>query len=186
MGKKTGYPHMWISAVRSVKHKTERVSGEGENVFKVNVYIEADGYDKKTRYRAYAAVVEFKTNGRTVKRNVGGAEKATGYRILLLALISALRILTKNCQVTVYMKKCDYVTETIRKGKMYEWLSNGWNTMQNKPVGNSREWKEIIRLTEKHEIAFIIVKEHRDYKDELQEDIKKLKGQNWQQQAIGQ
>lgn len=155
-------------------------------MFKVNVYIEIDGYDRKTRHRAYAAVVEFKTNGKTVIRNVDGTEKTTGYRIMLLALISALHILTKKCQVTVYMKKCDYVTETIRKGRMYEWLSNGWNTIQNKPIENSQEWKEIIRLTEKHEIAFIIVEEHKDYKDDLQELIRKHKGQDWQQQTIGQ
>lgn len=29
MGKKTGYPHMWISAVRSVKHRTEKDSERG-------------------------------------------------------------------------------------------------------------------------------------------------------------
>ena len=154
-------------------------------MFKVNVYIETDGYDKKTRHRAYAAVVEFKTINKTVKRKVSGTEKATGYRVMLLALISALRILTKNCQVTVYMKECDYVTETIRKGRMYEWLSNGWNTIQNKPIENSEEWKEIIRHTEKHEVAFSIVKEHDGYKNELLEEIRKLKGQNWQQQEIG-
>ncbi len=102
---------------------------------------------------------------------------------MLIALNSALCILTKPCEVTVYMD-CPYVTETIRKGRVYEWISNGWKTIKGEPIANREEWEKIVRLTERHELVFAAVKKH-SYSDRLQYDIRKLKGQNWQQQEIG-
>lgn len=154
-------------------------------MFKVNIYIETDGNDKITRYRTYKAIVEFKTqNSGEQTREVHGTEKASGDGIVLTALTSALALLIKPCEVNVIISdKCDYVTETIRNGRMYTWLSNGWQTVQGKPVKNREEWKKIIRFTERHNITFIIKDTH-PYKNRMQYDIKRLKGQNWQQQRI--
>lgn len=156
-------------------------------MFKVNIYIETDGGGVKKQYRTYAAIVEFITkDSKIMTREVCGTENATGNRIMLLALAAALNILTKPCEVTVYMD-CQYVTESIRRGRMQEWLSNGWKTIRGEPIANCEEWKKIIKLIKRHQIAFAAVKTH-SYKDRLQYDIKKLKKQeiDWQQQEIGQ
>lgn len=154
-------------------------------MFKVNVYIATDKSGVKSQHRAYASIVEFITrSGEPLTREAYGVEKATGNRIMLVALITALCILTKPCEVTVYMD-CPYVTETIRKGRVYEWLSNGWKTIRGEPIANREEWEKIVRLIERHELAFAAAKKHA-YTDRLQYDIKKLKGQNGQQQTIGQ
>ena len=153
-------------------------------MLKVNVYIATDKSGVKNQHRAYASIVEFITkSGEPLTREAYGVEKATGNRIMLIALNSALCILTKPCEVTVYMN-CPYVTETIRKGRVYEWISNGWKTIKGEPIANREEWEKIVRLTERHELVFVAVKKH-SYSDRLQYDIRKLKGQNWQQQAIG-
>ncbi len=153
-------------------------------MLKVNVYIATDKSGVKNQHRAYASIVEFITkSGEPLTREAYGVEKATGNRIMLIALNSALCILTKPCEVTVYMN-CPYVTETIRKGRVYEWISNGWKTIKGEPIANREEWEKIVRLTERHELVFVAVKKH-SYSDRLQYDIRKLKGQNWQQQEIG-
>lgn len=154
-------------------------------MFKVDIYIEIDGNDKKTRYRTYIAIIKFVTkHKKTVTRETHGTEKADQGRIILIALVSALNMLIKPCEVKVYMPKCRYVTETICRGRMYEWLSNGWNTIQSKPIKNCDEWKKIIRLTEKHKITFYESKTH-EYSDKLQDGIRLLKNSaGWQQLEI--
>lgn len=157
-------------------------------MFKVDIYIETDGRDKKERYRTYAAIVEFMTkSNETVTRQTHGMERASWEKIMLSAIISALNILTKPCKVTVHMAECRYVTETICQGRMYEWLANGWKTIRSEPIKYRGEWEEIIRLMKKHKITFAINNTH-SYSNVMQGDIKKLKGQgmDWQQQEIGQ
>lgn len=156
-------------------------------MFKVNVYIETDGGGVKKQYRTYAAIVEFITKGgEPMTREVCGTENATGNSIMLLALAAALNILTKPCEVTIYMD-CPYVTESIRRGRMYEWLSNGWKTIRGEPVANCEEWKRIIKLIKRHELAFAAVKAH-SYKARMQYDIRKIKeqGMDWQQEKLNQ
>lgn len=154
-------------------------------MFKVNIYIETDGNDKRNRYRTYMAIVEFTTQkGRTETRDVHGTEKTTGNGINLIALNAALGILTKPCEATVYMD-CPYVTENIRYKEIYKWYYNGWKTIQDKPIANHEEWEKVIRFMERHELALAAVNTH-SYKNRMQYDIKKLKGQgmDWQQQEI--
>lgn len=156
-------------------------------MFNVNIYIETDGGGAKKRYRTYAAIVEFITkNGEPVTRAACGTEKATGNRIMLLALAAALGILKKPCEVTVYMD-CPYVTENIRRGRMYEWQENGWKTIRGEPTANREEWEEITRLIKRHQLAFAAVNTH-SYRDRLQYDIRKIKEQDleWQQQKLEQ
>lgn len=155
-------------------------------MFKVNIYIETDGGGQKKQFRTYAAIVEYiSQKGVPMTREAHGTEKATGNRISLLALIAALRILTKPCQATVYMDS-PYVVENIRQGRMYEWLAGGWKTIRGEPIKNCEEWEEIIRLIKRHELIFAAVKKH-SYSSVMQNDIRKYKNQGieYAQQEIG-
>lgn len=156
-------------------------------MLKVSIYIETDGNDAKKRYRTYAAIVEFVTkHNETITRGACGTENATLNRIMLLALTASLRILNKPCEVTVFMD-CPYVTETIRQGRMYEWLAGGWLTMRGEPVANREEWEKVTKLVKRHELIFAPVREH-SYSGVLRNEIRKLKnqGMEYRQQAIGQ
>ncbi len=177
---------MWISALRSVKHRTGSDSERGCRMLKVSIYIETDGSDAKKRYRTYAAIVEFITRrNETITREACGTENATLNRIMLTALVASLRILNKPCEITVHMD-CPYVTETIRQGRMYEWLACGWKTTRNEPVANREEWEKVIKLTEKHELVFATAREH-SYSGVLRNEIRRLKdrGMEYSQQKIG-
>ncbi|MBE5877082.1 MAG: hypothetical protein E7290_09395 [Lachnospiraceae bacterium] len=153
--------------------------------FDVNIYIETDTAEARRQYRGYGVIVEFLLkNGEPVTRDAYGLADATGNQIMLMALIDALKILTKPCNVIIYMDN-RYVSENIRLGHIYEWFANGWKTLRNEPIANAEEWRELMGLIEGHELAFAPTKEH-SYKECLQYAIRKLKdqGENWQQQRL--
>lgn len=158
-----------------------------KKTFKVNIYIETDTAGVRKQYRGYGAIVEFVLkNGDPETRETYGLEEATGNQIALIALIEALKILTKPCNITVYMEN-KYVSENICKGRIYEWLANGWKTVRNEPIANMNEWKELLQLIEGHELIFAYAKEH-SYKKLMQGEIKKIKdqGTSWRQQRLDQ
>ena len=115
-----------------------------------------------------------------------GLEEATGNQIVLLALIEALKRLTKPCSITIYTNN-RYVSENIRQGRIYEWFANGWKTVRNEQIANMKEWKELLPLIEGHELTFAHAKEH-SYKKVMQGEIKKIKDQgvSWKQQRLDQ
>lgn len=154
-------------------------------IFKVNIYIETDAPGVKKQYRTYGVIVEFLLkNGQPETRDTYGTEEATANHIMLLALIDALEILTKPCDITIYMEN-KYVSESIRQGRQYEWLANGWKTVRNEPIANAEEWRRLIELLEGHEVTFAYAQTH-SYKERLQYDIKKIRdqGTEWRQQRL--
>ncbi len=178
------YPQMWISALRFVKHNAEGDFGKGGHMFKVNIYIETDGQDKRKRYRTFAAIVEFTTrHNKPVIRKTHGTENTTGNGIMLYALAASLRILTKPCEIKIYMD-CDYVSDNICSGRVYEWFSNGWKTLRGEPVRNREEWREVMGLLKGHDPVF--TKENHEYKTELHNDIQDIKnrGMEYRQQTM--
>lgn len=125
-------------------------------------------------------------NGDPETREDYGLEEATGNQIVLLALIEALKRLTKPCSITIYTNN-KYVSENIRLGRIYEWFTNGWKTVRNEQIANMKEWKELLPLIEGHELTFAPAKEH-SYKKVMQREIKKIKDQGlaWKQQRLDQ
>lgn len=141
----------------------------------------------RKQYRGYGAIVEFVLkNGVPETREDYGLEEATGNQIVLLALIEALKRLTKPCSITIYTNN-KYVSENIRLGRVYEWFANGWKTVRNEQIANMKEWKELLPLMEGHELLFANTKEH-SYKKVMQREIKKIKdqGETWRQQRLDQ
>ena len=158
-----------------------------KKTFKVNIYIETDEAGVRKQYRGYGAIVEFVLkSGAPETREDYGLEEATGNQIVLLALIEALKRLTKPCSITIYTNN-RYVSENIRLGRIYEWFANGWKTVRNEQIANMKEWKELLPLIEGHELTFAHSKEH-SYKKVMQGEIKKIKNQGvaWKQQRLDQ
>lgn len=154
-------------------------------MFKVNVYIETDTAGVKKQYRGYGAVVEYMLKtGKPYTCDAYGLEEATGNQIVLIALIEALRMLKKSCEITVYTDN-RYVAENIQNGRIYEWAGNGWKTVRNEEIANCKEWKELLELIKGQEILFACGKKH-SYKERMQYDIKKIKDQGiaWRQQRL--
>lgn len=89
----------------------------------------------------------------------GGYRKTTNNRMELKAVIEGLKVLKRQCKVTVY---CDskYIVDSIKKGWIYTWQNKNWKRTLNKIVINADLWLQIYELMNKHEVDFEWVRGH--------------------------
>ena len=88
-----------------------------------------------------------------------GFVKTTNNRMELMAAIEALKMLNEPCEVDLYSDS-KYLTDAINKGWVENWIKNGWRKADKKGVLNVDLWKELICMTQKHQVNFIWVKGH--------------------------
>ncbi|WP_394061662.1 ribonuclease HI [Alcaligenes sp. WGS1538] len=88
----------------------------------------------------------------------GGEAETTNNRMELMAVIQALRLLKRPCQVRVHTD-----SQYVQKG-MKEWLpgwkARGWRTADKKPVKNADLWQELEGLAAQHELSWLWVRGH--------------------------
>lgn len=94
----------------------------------------------------------------TERMLAGGEPDTTNNRMELMAVIQALRLLKRPCQVRVHTD-----SQYVQKG-MKEWLPNwkarGWRTADKKPVKNADLWQELDALAAQHELSWLWVRGH--------------------------
>ena len=103
----------------------------------------------------WAAVLSCK--GRT--RELSGAESATtNNRMEMLAVINALRALTRRSRVQLYTDS-QYVRLGITQW-LNRWKAGGWRTAARKPVKNQDLWEQLDALAAGHDIEWHWVQGH--------------------------
>ncbi len=129
----------------------------------------------------WAAVLIYKD----VKKEIsGGKKETTNNEMEITAVLEALKILKKPCEVMIFSDSA-YVVNTFNKGWIYKWIKNDWlrtniKTKEKEPVKNKELWEELYSLYKKHKVTFNKVKGHSDVElnnrcDELaRAEIKKL------------
>lgn len=106
----------------------------------------------------WAAVLLY---GDKKKEIFGGEAHTTNQRMEMKAAVEALRALKYPCRVNLYSDSA-YLVNAFNQGWLKKWQSNGWKTMQKKPVENQDLWEELLTLSKKHQVKFIKVKGHSD------------------------
>jgi ribonuclease HI len=106
----------------------------------------------------WAAVLLY---GEHRKELTGGHEHTTNQRMELTAAIEALKALKKPCKVLLYSDSA-YLVNAFQQKWFDNWLARGWKNSKGKPVENQELWKQLLALTDKHEVRFIKVKGHAD------------------------
>jgi ribonuclease HI len=88
----------------------------------------------------------------------GGEVVTTNNRMELTAVIRALEMLKRPCNVKIYTDSV-----YVQKG-MTEWIqgwkTRGWRTADKKPVKNDDLWKSLDLLASQHSIEWIWVRGH--------------------------
>lgn len=114
------------------------------------------------------------------KKEISGGNKNTTNNVMeLTAVIEALKLLKRPCNVNLYSDSA-YVVNAFNQGWIYNWVKKDWKTAGNEPVKNKELWQELYSLTKIHTVKFIKVKGHSDNEfnnrcDELARNaIKKL------------
>ena len=96
------------------------------------------------------------------KREISGGKKDTTNNVMeVTAVIEALKLLKRECEVEVYSDSA-YVVNCFNNGWIYNWIKNNWRTSGKEPVKNKELWQELYALTKKHKVKFVKVKGHSD------------------------
>lgn len=106
----------------------------------------------------WAAILIYKGNEKIIS---GGFAQTTNNRMELFSIISALRQLKEQCEVTVYSDSA-YSIEPFIKGWIGKWQNGGWKTTEGKPVKNIDLWQALLIELDKHKVTFAKVKGHSD------------------------
>ena len=97
-----------------------------------------------------------------IKKEISGGQKDTTNNIMeITAVIEALKLLKRECEVEVYSDSA-YVVNAFNNGWIYNWIKNNWITSGKEPVKNKELWQELYILTKTHKVTFIKVKGHSD------------------------
>ena len=97
-----------------------------------------------------------------IEKVVSGFEyNTTNNRMEILAAIMGLKALKEPCKVNLYSDS-QYLISAFNEGWIISWQQNNWKNSNKKEVKNVDLWKEIIDLTNIHDVTFIKVKGHSD------------------------
>jgi ribonuclease HI len=89
----------------------------------------------------------------------GGFRLTTNNRMELSGAIIGLSRFEKPVKVLLRTDS-QYVVKGIMEGWAKKWRKNGWMRTRNEPAENCDLWKELLELTEKHDVIFEWVKGH--------------------------
>lgn len=92
------------------------------------------------------------------KELCGGENDTTNNRMELRAVIEALGILDRPCDVTVYTDS-QYVQKGISEW-IHGWKARGWKTTAREPVKNVDLWQTLDAAQARHRIEWRWVKGH--------------------------
>ncbi len=98
--------------------------------------------------------------GNNKKEISGYSELTTNNKMELQAVIEALKLLKRQCEVDLYTDSV-YVKDGITKW-INNWKKNNWRTSKKDDVKNKELWVELDELTQKHNINWNWVKGHAD------------------------
>lgn len=92
------------------------------------------------------------------KELFGGEADTTNNRMELMAVIEALRALSRSCDAVVYTDS-SYVQKGISEW-IHGWKRNGWRTSDRKPVKNADLWLMLDELARQHRVEWKWVRGH--------------------------
>ncbi|MBO6491631.1 MAG: ribonuclease HI [Pelagibacteraceae bacterium] len=106
-------------------------------------------------FGGWAAIIFL--NDKKIKIN-GKKRNTTNNQMELMAPIKALKKIPVGKKVQIYTDS-KYVKMGITEW-IKSWKKNNWKTSSKKKVKNKDLWKELDRLSEKHQIKWLWVKGH--------------------------
>lgn len=100
----------------------------------------------------YGAVLHW---GNTIKEISQGYRHTTNNRMELMAVIAALKLLTRpNLDITIYSDSA-YVVNSVEKKWVFGWVKKGFAGKKNADL-----WRLYLTEHKKHQIKFVWVKGH--------------------------
>lgn len=102
-------------------------------------------------------------NGKTFKRSGYVAAKTTNIEMEMVAVIQALRSLSRTDLPTIVYTDLDMIPKGMNEW-MPNWIANGWRNSQKQPVAKKAQWEALKALRDARapgaEITFVWVRGH--------------------------
>lgn len=96
------------------------------------------------------------------QKEISGGQKDTTNNIMeLTAVIEALKLLKRPCEVDLYSDSA-YVVNAFLQDWISSWIKNNWKNSNKEEVKNKELWQELVELTQTHKVTFHKVKGHSD------------------------
>lgn len=122
---------------------------------KVNIYIETSIHGPAVKNGAYGYVIEYqkKSGGIETREEFENMDNTTEKRLILTALCSSLRRLTKPCSVLVFIG-CEWIRRAYENDWVQKWRENNWKNIKGDEVRNADLWQQLDELTQYHYLEF--------------------------------
>ena len=127
-----------------------------------NVDIYTDGACANNPGRGgYGIVMMYKDKNNLMhqKEFSKGYKLTTNNRMELTAVIDALNLLKKPCNIKLYSDS-KYVVDAVNQKWLEGWQNKNWKLNTKNPVKNIDLWKKYLIASKDHKIEFIWVKGH--------------------------
>ncbi len=108
----------------------------------------------------YGSILRY---GKEVKEISGCALHTTNNRMELMAVIEAIRQLSRPCKIRV-VTDSNYVIKGMTEW-MPGWIKRDWMNSKKKPVLNRDLWEMLLELSEPHEIEWAWIRGHSGHKE---------------------
>ena len=99
--------------------------------------------------------------GKNIKEISGGKQDTTNNVMELTAVIEALKLLKRPCNIDLYSDSA-YVVNAFLQNWISGWIKKGWINSNKEEVKNKELWQELVNLTKVHNVTFHKVKGHSD------------------------
>jgi len=96
--------------------------------------------------------------GKHEKELTGGEPDTTNNRMEMMAVLRALKALTRPCEIALHSDS-KYVIEGMTRW-IHGWQKKGWINASKKPVRNADLWHDLIEAAAPHQIEWIWVRGH--------------------------
>jgi len=108
----------------------------------------------------YGALLRY---GKETKEISGCELETTNNRMELMAVIEALRLLKRPCNIRV-VTDSNYVVKGMTEW-MPAWVRRNWINSKKKPVLNKDLWKRLMELSEPHRIEWSWIRGHSGHEE---------------------
>jgi len=109
----------------------------------------------------YGVVMKFREHRKELS---GGFRQTTNNRMEIQACIEGLRALKQKSDVVI-ISDSKYVVESMTKGWVRRWQSNGWRRNDKEMAENIDLWMQMLDLCDRHSVEFRWIKGHNNTKE---------------------
>ncbi len=133
---------------------------------KVTIYTDGSCLSNPGGPGGWAAILHHDATGKRTEIS-GGWDVTTNNRMEIMAVLMALKRLTRPCEATV-VSDSQYVCNAVSKKWIYGWEKAGWSKRKEgaarpRPRPNADLWKDLLGELRRHRVTMVWIRGHQGH-----------------------